>query len=167
MTTLVKAPSEDFAPAKAKKPKKRLKASHVATYVFIALMLVYPLAHFLLMWLGVNINSILLTFKTPVRGKLVYVLSTWNGEFATFFSTLFKNYINLFNGFNDTSEAPIYANSLAYFVVSCLVTLPIAMLEYLRLEEVHCCRTMMREAQAMSTMLTVLAMPGLSATSLV
>jgi len=127
MTTIIKATGEAPVPNKAKKSKKRLKASHVATYVFVALMLIYPLFHFLLMWLGVNINSILLTFKTPVRGKLVYVLSTWNGELGTFFSTLFKNYINLFSGFNDTSEAPIYPNSLAYFVVSCLVTLPIAM----------------------------------------
>jgi ABC-type sugar transport system permease subunit len=132
MTSLVKAktPLNQSIPLSAGPAPKRKKASaaHIATYVFIALMLLYPVAHFCLMWFGVNITSILLTFQTPVHNKLTWVMSDWNHDAGTFFSTLFINYSNWWESFrNDTTSNFIYANSLIYFVVSCLVTLPIAM----------------------------------------
>ncbi len=128
MTSTIISKNGAVVPARKPEPAHRRKANHVATYIFIALMLLYPVAHFCLMWFGVNINSILLTFQTPVKGKLVYVMSTWHGDGSTFFSTLFKNFITVFQGMgNDDTVKPIYPNSLIYFVVSCLVTLPIAM----------------------------------------
>src|SRR5574344_2016300 len=94
MTSTIISKNGAVVPARKPEPAHRRKANHVATYIFIALMLLYPVAHFCLMWFGVNINSILLTFQTPVKGKLVYVMSTWHGDGSTFFSTLFKNFID-------------------------------------------------------------------------
>lgn len=130
MTSLVKAPAAEIKPisAPANAPKKKHRgAAHVGTYIFIILMLLYPVAHFCLMWFGVNITSILLTFKFPYRNNLTWVLTNWKGDSSTFFSTLFKNYANWGKSLQDTTSNFIYQNTLIYFVVSCLVTLPIAM----------------------------------------
>jgi ABC-type sugar transport system permease subunit len=69
------------------------------------------------MWLGVNINSILLTFQTPVRGKLQWLP----------LDDLFFNYETLFVSFQMETRQSLFLASLAYFVVSCLVTLPISL----------------------------------------
>ena len=95
-------------------PKKKF---FNGTTIFIIVMLFYPVAHFLLMWLGVNINSILLTFQTPVRGKLHWLP----------LDDLFFNYETLFVSFQMETRQSLFLASLAYFVVSCLVTLPISL----------------------------------------
>lgn len=95
------------------KKKKRIKGSTI----FIIAMLFYPVAHFLLMWFGVNINSILLTFKHPVQNKLVF----WE------FSNLFENYKALFMSFKVETTQDMFKASGVYFIISCLITLPIAM----------------------------------------
>ncbi len=98
-----------------------------ATNLFIILMLIYPVSHFLLMWIAVNINSILLVFqKSDSSGHLYWVMQDWDGSAGGFFSSLFDNFVSLFHSFSDQTSNTIYRNSLAYFVVSCLVTLPIA-----------------------------------------
>ena len=95
------------------KKKFRLRGEHI----FIILMLAYPVAHFLLMWFGVNINSILLVFQAPVRGKLQYLP----------LNDLFYNFKSLFESFKMESTQNMFKASGAYFIVSCLVTLPISM----------------------------------------
>ncbi|MDY0385461.1 sugar ABC transporter permease [Trichlorobacter sp.] len=87
------------------------------TTIFIFVMLFYPVGHFLLMWFGVNINSILLTFQWPVRGKLEFLA----------LNELFFNYETLFLSFKMESTQSMFLASLAYFVISCLVTLPISL----------------------------------------
>lgn len=93
------------------KNKKRIKASSI----FVIVMLFYPVCHFLLMWFGVNINSILLTFQYPSKGKLVWV------------DDLFYNYKTLFMSFKTSATQSIFKASIAYFIISCFITLPIAL----------------------------------------
>ncbi len=105
-------------------------ASHWRVYLFIFLMLLYPVAQFLIMWFGVNINSILLTFKTYYRFQLVWVFDSpvVNAEGSNFFSVLFDNYVQLFNSFGQTDVQDMLCSSVVYFGLSCFVTLPIALL---------------------------------------
>lgn len=113
---------KDEAP---KKKKKHKKAINIATTIFIIAMLAYPLAQFLIMWLGVNINSIFLCFKTYEYGKLVWITdsSLWDGNFQT----LFWNFETLFMSFGTQSTQAMFSASLVYLVISCFITLPIAM----------------------------------------
>jgi ABC-type sugar transport system permease subunit len=96
-----------------KKRRFHIKGSSI----FVFVMLFYPVAHFLLMWFGVNINSILLTFQKIQRGKLV-----WVGM-----DNLFYNYETLFMQFKTETTQSVLAASGIYFIISCLVTLPIAL----------------------------------------
>jgi ABC-type sugar transport system permease subunit len=111
-------------------PKKSKKVSHFSTNLFVILMLAYPIAQFLIMWLGVNINSIFLTFKSFYNGKLVWVFQNpdiWDGNTSHFWSTLFYNYVTLFQSFSSPDTQSLFSASLVYFVISCLITLPISM----------------------------------------
>lgn len=99
------------------KPKQRKKRLLKTSTVFVVVMLAYPVAQFLLMWFGVNINTVLLAFQTNVRGRLVYLP----------LDSLFENFEILFMSFNSESTRMMFLNSGAYFIVSCLITLPISM----------------------------------------
>lgn len=113
--------------AKAKKPGSQSSfRSHWKTNLFVFLMLLYPVIHFCIMWFGVNINSIFLTFKSIYRGQLVWVFEN-PGINGDFFSTLFYNYKNLFETFGQSDTQQMLISSLVYFVLACFVTLPIAM----------------------------------------
>lgn len=101
---------------KQKKVNKR-RFHLKGTTVFVILMLLYPVAHFLLMWFGVNINSILLTFQMPVKGQLRWVE----------LNDLFHNYSILFESFGMESTQEMFKASGVYFIISCLITLPIAL----------------------------------------
>ncbi len=101
---------------KSNKPKSRKRKIKGET-IFIIAMLAYPVAHFLLMWIGVNINSILLTFQVVKKGKLVWLP----------FNDLFYNFKTLFLSFKMDSTQSMFKASGVYFIISCLITLPIAM----------------------------------------
>lgn len=96
-----------------KRKKKRIKGSTI----FVLVMLAYPVLQFLIMWFGVNINSILLTFQYPVRNKLQFV--GWD--------QLFYNYQTLFESFKLESTRNMFLTSFLYIIVSCFITLPIAL----------------------------------------
>lgn len=99
----------------SKKPKKRLIKQST---IFIILMLAYPVAHFLLMWIAVNFNSILLCFQ-------VYNGRIGDLQWVTF-DNMFQNFENLFSSFNSDFTQRMFLASFAFFIVSCFVTLPIA-----------------------------------------
>lgn len=114
-------------PGAASKPKGK-KVFAWATYLFVLLMLLYPVGHFLITWIGVNFNSLLLVFQKSDRtGKLYWVMQDWNHDFGSFFPTLFSNFTQLFESFQDKTQNTIYQNSLVYLVISCFVTLPISL----------------------------------------
>lgn len=97
--------------------KRRLRFKIRASTIFIVVMLAYPVGHFLLMWFGVNVNTILLSFQTVVRGRLSYLPA----------DDLFANFETLFLSFRSESTKKMFFASGIYFVISCLITLPISM----------------------------------------
>lgn len=114
----------------AKSPKRKINKVKLITYLFVLVMLLYPVAHFLIMWIGVNINSILLTFKTLTPyGEMVWVFesSAINDGVNDFWHVLFYNYETLFMSFSTKSTQDMFLASFIYLVLSCFVTLPIAM----------------------------------------
>ena len=96
--------------------RKWLKSSTI----FVIVMLAYSVLHFLVMWVGVNFNSILLSFKQFNRNGTY----TWlSGEH------LFDNFEMIFTNIGkdvDNYRSMLFS-SLAFFVVSCFVTLPISL----------------------------------------
>lgn len=104
------------AVAVASQPKRRHRFRIKGTTIFIIAMLAYPLIQFAIMWFGVNINSIFLTFKD-------------NYDMWRPLDELFYNYETVFEEMatNSTWQS-IYAASAAYIVLNCFVTLPVSML---------------------------------------
>ena len=102
--------------------KKRRRRFHIKTSsVFVFVMLIYSVLHFLLMWIGVNANSIALSFKTyDVLGGS-YQFAGWDHLFTNF-ESIFTNIRTNTNYYQD-----MLWSSLAFFVVSCFVTLPISL----------------------------------------
>ncbi len=100
-------------------PKNDRKFKINKTSIFIIIMLAWPVFHFLLMWFGVNINSILLTFQYVPQGEssLQWVP----------IDDLFHNYINVINELSDPTIKSMYLASLVYFVLNCFITLPISL----------------------------------------
>ncbi len=84
------------------------------TTIFIILMLLYPCLQFAIMWFGVNINSILLTFKDRYLEWLPI-------------DSLFKNYVNVFEKMSIPATKQMYLNSLVYLVLNCFITLPVSL----------------------------------------
>lgn len=102
-------------PATAEHPyiPSRKKFRIKGTTIFIIVMLAYPVIQFCITWFGVNINSILLTFKDGY------------GEFLPL-DDLFYNFETVFLSF--TTDWDIYLASFAYIVLNCFITLPVSML---------------------------------------
>lgn len=104
------------------------KVSNWRTNLFVALMLIYPIAQFLIMWIGVNINSIFLTFKSfNSDGALVWLSQSSVWDKNDIWNSIFYNYKTLFGSFSSSQVRSMFSASLVYFVISCLVTLPISM----------------------------------------
>ena len=102
-----------------KNPRRRrfIKASTI----FVIVMLSYSVLHFLVMWIGVNFNSILLSFKSYNRNGTYSWLSGPN---------FFENFQLIFEGIKLDVDfrRSMLTSSFAYFIVSCFVTLPIALI---------------------------------------
>ena len=97
-----------------RRPKKKLKSSTI----FVIVMLAYPVAHFLLMWVGVNFNSILLSFQYYDLGY------HWRP-----FDNLFGNFKDLLESIRDVqSYKDMLIYSVSFSIVSCFVILPISLL---------------------------------------
>lgn len=103
---------------KANKPQRAKRFRIRSSTIFVIVMLLYPVFHFVLMWIGVNINSILLAFQRPIRGKLQFVG----------IDEIFYNFETLFLSFKEETTQSLFITSSAYFVVSCLITLPISLI---------------------------------------
>ena len=102
----------DNAPKKASPRRKRFISR---TSIFIILMLLYPIVQFCIMWFGVNINSILLTFQNT-EGHYY----SWND--------LFHNYVTVFQELDTKSMREMLSASFAYVILNCFITLPISLL---------------------------------------
>lgn len=101
------------------RPRRRRRFLRAST-IFIIVMLAYSVLHFLVMWVGVNFNSILLSFKSYNRDGSYSWLSGSN--FFENFEWIFKNI-----GSDTDNYRSMLFSSLAFFIVSCFVTLPISL----------------------------------------
>jgi ABC-type sugar transport system permease subunit len=99
----------------AKKIKKRRKFKR---NLFIFLMLAYPILQFLIFWLYVNINTVIMTFQRFSLSEKDFV---WNG---------LNNYSDLFNQLkiDYNTLLPSIKNSLLYFPFNNFILLPISIL---------------------------------------
>ncbi|GHU98063.1 sugar ABC transporter permease [Clostridia bacterium] len=75
---------------------KKKKKINVRRGIFIALMLAYPICHFLIFWLFVNINTVVLSFKNPTTGALGFwhYKLFWNELTGEFGGTLRRTIVN-------------------------------------------------------------------------
>ncbi len=102
-----------------RRPRRKRRFLKAST-IFVIVMLAYSVLHFLLMWVGVNVNSILLSFKTYKGGSYHWLTG----------SRFFENFELIFMNISkdvDNYRSMLFS-SLAFFVVSCFVTLPISLI---------------------------------------
>lgn len=109
--------------------KKATYAHHLTRrkrdYIFIILMLAYPVLQFLITWSFVNIKSILNAFQV----QDVYGNISWGFDnFTTYFDTLFNStkHASGVTWINDT--ALVLLNSLAIGIVTVFISLPLSLL---------------------------------------
>ena len=94
-------------------------------YIFIILMLAYPVLQFVLTWSFVNIKSILNAFQvTDIYGDIPWGF----GHFASYFDNLFhSNYHNSgVTWINDTGL--VLLNSLAIGIITVFISLPLSLI---------------------------------------
>lgn len=94
-------------------------------YIFIVLMLAYPVLQFVITWSFVNIQSILNAFQT----KNIYGDVTWGFQnFTTFFDNLFHSttHNSGLTWINDT--ALVLLNSLIVGIITVFISLPLSLL---------------------------------------
>ena len=95
--------------------KKLIKGSRIKEYIFIALMLFIPIAHFIIFWLYINLNSILLAFQYNVGDKI-----TWGFKY---FEVFYKDVTSA----NSEILGAIF-NTFKYFSANIFITLPLSLL---------------------------------------
>ena len=94
------------------KNKGGLDKNKLSRNVFIIAMIIIPVIHFIVFYLYININSILMAFKYPVRGEEVWSLR----NFKWFFSEFYE-------GALDPSKAN--SNNIVYALINTLKTFAI------------------------------------------
>lgn len=107
------------------RPKKHT-SKRTRDYVFIIIMLAYPVIQFLVTWIFVNFNSLMHAFQIgKVDGTYEFV---WFFQFEKFFDDLFNSTSNSTGipFLNDTSV--ILFNSLGYAVITIFISLPLSLL---------------------------------------
>lgn len=102
--------SEEITKARKKRVFKR--------NLFIFLMLVYPVLHFLIFWLYVNINTVILSFS-----RYSFMQQKWIFVGLDNFRLLFED----FSAINGIVKKSIY-NSLIFFPFNNMVLLPISII---------------------------------------
>ncbi len=97
------------------KKKKNTNGRRRSDLIFVCVMLAFPIAHFCLMYFGVNINSILLAFKTyDINFDYVWSLNN--------FKAVFRNMAS------DASTWPGIRNAFILWFIQTVITLPTGML---------------------------------------
>ncbi len=101
----------------AKKPKSAFSRMEISNRIFYAVMLIFPIAQFLVFYIGVNINSITLAFREY----------QFDAGGAYTFAGL-KNFRNLFRNLSTMSYAPtLLKNSLILYFCGLCVGVPLAL----------------------------------------
>lgn len=107
-------------------PRKRSKLSRKAKdYIFVAIMLAYPILQFVLTWSFVNINSLMHAFQSGnVRGY------TWCGfaNFVQIFDDLFHSTLNTTGVSWLNNNSVILFNSLGFGLITIFISLPLSVI---------------------------------------
>lgn len=108
--------SDNGANAESKPTKKSFKKE---AWIFYVVMLTVPVLHWLLMWLFVNIQTIMLAFKNPVTGAWDFKINyQWLWQFQLNISKTATSY----NG----SLLEAFKNTMLFFAISVFITLPLS-----------------------------------------
>ena len=109
----------------SKKTKKNRLSKRARDYIFIIIMLLYPVGQFLFTWAFVNIDSILLAFKEG---------SIYGYEWAGF-DTIVKVWNESWNNVQNTTgvswlnnSSVIILNSLGFAFITIFISLPLSLL---------------------------------------
>ena len=94
------------------------KKKHLKKALFIIAILAYPMALFLLMYVYINLNSILLAFKTPSFGNTP-------SKFAGF--TNFKKFFDLIKSSTGIMNIAL-KNSLKMYVINFIIGVPVSII---------------------------------------
>jgi len=117
---------EEAAPREKEPKKKRRLSSKARDYIFVAVMLLYPVAQFLVTWSFVNVNSLVHAFQyADIFGNY-----SWAGfgNFASAIDSFFNSTLNStgVSWLNDTRV--IVLNSLSFALITIFVSLPLSIL---------------------------------------
>ena len=102
-------------PIKSSRQGSGMKSQKRKDMLFYCGMMAIPLFQFCMMWLGVNVNSLLLSFKEyDVGSHFIWTLD---------------NFANVIQGFsNDDFLRQSLLNSILFYVITTVVTLPTSMI---------------------------------------
>jgi len=127
MENLSSLTSEAIDAGFERNPKKKHRFSRrTLDYIFVFVMLLYPLGQFLITWGFVNINSLIHAFQVAD----IYGNYSWCGfdQFAAIFNDLFHSKVNTtgVSWLNNTSV--ILINSLGFALITIFISLPLSIL---------------------------------------
>lgn len=108
-----------------RQPKKRRLSKKQRDYIFIFLMLLYPIAQFVFTWSFVNIRSLLLAFqKGSINGYewvgFATLSQVWHDSFHNYANTTGVSWLN--------NSSVIVLNSLGFAFITIFISLPLSML---------------------------------------
>lgn len=103
---------------KTAKPAKRFSKFNLGKKIFITATVIWPIIHFLIFWVYINLDTITLSFQRFSMNKGKYVFVGWK-NYEGLFELLFK-------GYPDKTLQNAVKNSLSLFVSSNMILLPIS-----------------------------------------
>lgn len=118
---------ENLSTLTYKKPKKNKLTKKSRDYIFVVIMLAYPVLQFLITWLFVNINSLMHAFQGyNIRTNEYF----WVGfdNFVTIIKNVFNSSLNTtgVSWLNNTSV--ILFNSLGFAIITIFISLPLSLI---------------------------------------
>ncbi len=117
MSTLTKtkgSAAADFAPKQMRSRKKK-------GLLFYSLVIILPVLQFIIFYIGVNFNSILLAFSK-------HVYSPDGGSYTQYFGAGFDNFVAAFDMFIEIEGWNMFRNSLLMIACELCISLPLAVI---------------------------------------
>ncbi len=107
------------------KGKRRITKSQKKDWLFVLIMLLYPVLQFVIVWAFVNIGSLVIAFQqTDIRGN-----TTWSlVNFKYAFDSIFHSTLNTTGISGLTDGIVMIINSLGYAVITIFVSIPLSMI---------------------------------------
>lgn len=104
---------------------RSVKSRKIGEAIFVWALLAYPLVQFTICYLGVNLNSILLSFKQYVQIDGANGLPTYEWQWLSG-DNFFKNFVDFVTDIGDTAGMGIIvSNSFIAYAVSLFIGLPL------------------------------------------